>query len=358
MPSDWLPLHDRVHQTIRQRQLLQPHQRILIAVSGGQDSLCLMQVMLALQPLWQWDLAIAHCNHQWRTDSTANAEYVQHLAKERNLPFFCRVATKPMAGEAMARQWRYQVLTDIGVEHHYSAVVTGHTGSDRAETLLYNLLRGSGSDGLQALTWKRSLTDEITLVRPLLDLSRAETAQFCEQSHLTVWEDSTNNNWHYARNRIRQELIPYLITHFNPQVEQSLAQTAEVLRSEVEYLEQQAGSLYHKAFVDPTEEAQTNLKNGAATLTPNLINPDSIKPEHPSRGAYLLNRTILRVEPLALQRRVVRRVLQEILSSAPNFDHVEKLTALITAPNRSQTDPFPGGVIARVDHPWIKIGKF
>lgn len=316
----WTPLHAHLHQVLKERQLLKRGQTVLIAVSGGQDSLCLVKLLLDLQPKWSWQLAIAHCNHRWRADSDANADHVQHLARDWHVTFYLQTAEVVVTSEAAARQWRYQALAAIAQQHHYACIVTGHTASDRAETLLYNLMRGSGADGLQALTWKRFLTPEIQLVRPLLSLTRAETEQFCQEAQMPIWEDTTNHDLTYARNRIRQELLPYLQTHFNPQVEQALSQTAELLQADVAYLEAQATTLRQQA-------------------------------QHLDRPG--LNRLLLQDADLALQRRAVRQFLQQVLPCAPNFDHIEKLVNLITAPNRAQTDPFPGGTIAYVEDHWI-----
>ncbi|MBD2094852.1 tRNA lysidine(34) synthetase TilS [Trichocoleus sp. FACHB-591] len=319
-PSTWTPLHAKVHQTLRSRQLLPRQRRLLIAVSGGQDSLCLAKLLLDLQPKWNWQVAIAHCDHRWRTDSEANATHVQQLAQSWQVEFYQRTATQALPSEAAARTWRYQALTELAQAHDYHYLVTGHTASDRAETLLYNLMRGSGADGLQALTWQRALSPEIMLVRPLLNLTRPETAQFCQVFNLPVWEDSTNQDLKYARNRIRQELLPYLQQHFNPQVEKALAQATELLQADVEYLEQAATELHQQA-------------------------------QHPAQPG--LNRLVLQPAPLALQRRVVRQFLQTALTSEINFEQIEKLASLISAPNRSQTDPFPGGAIAVVEGEWI-----
>lgn len=326
--SDWTLLHARVHRTLRSRGLLPQHQHILIAVSGGQDSLCLAKLLLDLQPKWHWHLGVAHCNHQWRDDATANANHVAQLASRWNLPFYCHTTPQVLASEAAAREWRYQVLQTIARENDYSYIVTGHTASDRAETLLYNLTRGSGADGLQALTWRRMIDANIVLVRPLLEVIRAETAQFCQQFHLEVWQDCTNQDLKYARNRIRQELLPYLQHHFNPHVEQNLAQTAEILQAEVEYLELAAQQLHQQA----TQNAEDT-------------------------AAIKLNCEVLRNSPLALQRRVIRQALQQAIATPPNFGQIEKVTALITAPNGSQTDPFPGGAIAQVKNGWILISS-
>ncbi|MBD2163056.1 tRNA lysidine(34) synthetase TilS [Calothrix membranacea FACHB-236] len=323
----WTPLHAKIHRTIRMRHLFERNQRLLVAVSGGQDSLCLIKLLLDLQPKWGWHLGIAHCDHRWREDSQANAIHVEQLAKSWDILFYLETAKEALTSEAAARDWRYQALSAIAQEHNYHYIVTGHTASDRAETLLYNLMRGTGADGLQALTWQRQLALNITLVRPLLEITRTQTKQFCDDFHLPVWEDSTNQDLKYTRNRIRNELLPYLQAHFNPKVESALAQTAELLQAEVEYL----------------ETAAQKWKAEALTA------------ENPDNFPLRLNRRILQKAPVALQRRVMRQVLQQILPDAPSFEHIEKLTALITAPNRSQTDPFPGGAIAQVAGDWIDI---
>ncbi|MBN3869408.1 tRNA lysidine(34) synthetase TilS [Nostoc sp. JL33] len=333
----WTPLHAKIHRTIRSRHLFERNHRLLIAVSGGQDSLCLIKLLLDLQSKWGWYLGIAHCDHRWRSDSEANAHHVENLAKTWDISFYLETAIAPVNSEAAARDWRYQALSAIAKANNYQYIVTGHTASDRAETLLYNLIRGTGADGLQALTWQRPLTTGIMLVRPLLEITRTQTEQFCQELKLPIWEDSTNQDLQYARNRIRQELIPYLRENFNPQVESALAQTAELLQAEVEYLEKAAQQLRDGAL---------GIGHGALGMG---HEEDSFTPVLPLR----LNRRVLQKAPLALQRRVMRQVLQQILTDAPSFEHIEKLTALIIAPNRSQTDPFPGGAIAQVEGDWI-----
>ncbi|MEW5861677.1 MAG: tRNA lysidine(34) synthetase TilS, partial [Cyanobacteriota bacterium] len=254
----------------------------------------------------------------------------EQLARTWKVPFYLETAPEipSITSEAAARQWRYQALSAIAQNNNFPYIVTGHTASDRAETLLYNLMRGSGADGLQALTWQRPLSPTLQLVRPLLEVTRAQTAQFCQEFQIPVWEDSTNQDFKYARNRIRQELLPYLQTHFNPQVEQALAKTAELLRADVQYLEEAAQQLLQQALENEDSALSTDQR---------------------------LNRLVLRQAPLALQRRVMRHFLASVLPIAPSFEQIEKLTVLITAPNRSQTDPFPGGAIAQVDGAWISI---
>jgi tRNA(Ile)-lysidine synthase len=351
----WTPLHVKTHRTIRSRHLFERNQHLLVAVSGGQDSLCLIKLLLDLQQKWEWHLGIAHCDHRWRPDSEANAQHIENLAKNWGISFYLETVEtqerEAIQTEAAAREWRYKVLSAIAQQYNYKYVVTGHTASDRAETLIYNLIRGTGADGLQALTWQRPLVNGIMLVRPLLEITRTETGQFCEDFQLPIWEDSTNQDLKYARNRIRQELIPYLCQNFNPKVESALAQTAELLQAEVEYLE--------KAAQELREEAMSKEGEDAVDLSTILsVSPYQNVPISSCSVPLKLNRHVLQKAPLALQRRVIRQVLQQILPISPSFEQIEKLTTLITAPNKSQTDPFPGGATARVEGDWIWIKNY
>ena len=313
----WTFLHTRLHQTLRQRSLLPKGEKILIAVSGGQDSLCLGKLLLDLRSKWHWQLAIAHCDHQWSTDAGI-AERVKEVADTWQLPFYLKIADILKETEAAARKWRYQALVEIAREKEFSYIVTGHTKSDRAETLLYNLVRGAGADSLAALSWQRSLSPKISLVRPILNVYRRETLEFCHQFDLPIWFDVVNQNNKYARNRIRGDLIPYLQANFNPQVENSLDQTAELLRADLEYLEANAEQLLATVQVERK-----------------------------------LNRRGLGTAPLAIQRRAIRRFLPSVISKQPNFEQIEAVVNLIDAPNKSRTSTLPGGAIAEVAGEWI-----
>ncbi|MEM8602762.1 MAG: tRNA lysidine(34) synthetase TilS [Cyanobacteria bacterium P01_H01_bin.121] len=339
----WTPLHVKLQQTLTRRSLLLQKQRLLIAVSGGQDSLCLLRLLLDLQSQWQWHLQVVHCDHRWRPDSEANASHVAMLCQAWQVPCTVMVTEHSLPSEAAARTWRYQVFTDLANALNCPVVLTGHTASDRAETLLHNLMRGSGLDGLTALTWSRDLQPGLQLIRPLLNITRGETGQFCQEQALPIWDDSTNQELTYSRNRIRLELLPYLQQHLNAQVDRHLAQTAELLAADLAYLEAQTDRYWSQVTSPPL-------------ATPQLATPQ-IEPEPAAdpASATRLNRHVLADLPLALQRRLIRRFLQQYLPQQPNYNQIEKVVALITAPNRSQTDPFPGGAIARVNGAWLEL---
>ncbi len=315
----WTPLHARVHQTLKDSLILPRNSHLLIAVSGGQDSLCLLKLIIDLREKWGWNISIAHCDHGWASD-LGIADHVQELSNNWKIPFYLKVAKAMKETEATAREWRYKSLVEIAEENQFSEVVTGHTLSDRSETLLYNLIRGAGSDGLGALTWKRPLTNNINLVRPLLKVSRAETLEFCQQFDLPIWEDVANTNLDYARNRIRQELLPYLKENFNPNVEITLSQTSELLKAESDYLEAEGKKILAVAF---------------------------------DNNNYKLNREVLKGVPLALQRRVIRLLLAKIMVRNPNFEQIEETVNLIDAPRKSRTSSFPGNIILEVEDNYI-----
>lgn len=325
----WSTTHAGVHRLLRIRPLLPSGATGLVAVSGGQDSVCLLKLLVDLRPKWGWQLRAVHCDHRWRDDSGANADFVRQLCEGWGVPCQVVTAEADYATEAKARQWRYRVFEDLASQERCTHVVTGHTASDRTETLLYNLLRGSGTDGLQALAWQRPLSkaSPISVVRPLLGLTRQQTGEFCRQFDLPIWEDATNQDTRYARNRIRLELLPYLQEHFNPGVDATLANTAELLTAEVELLEAMAEELYEAAvFCPATGEA-----------------------------GWKIQRSPLKAAPLALQRRVLRRALQQVAIAQVSFEHVEKLVALLAAPNGSQSDPFPGGFVVVVEGDWLMV---
>jgi tRNA(Ile)-lysidine synthase len=327
--TDWSDFHARIHRLLKVRALLPKGDVLILAVSGGQDSICLLKLLTDLQPKWNWRLYAVHCDHRWREDSAENAQFVQQLCLDWEIPCQVVTAEEPPGTEAEARHWRYQVFARLAFEKQCLRIATGHTATDRAETLLYNLIRGSGADGLQALGWERPLSEtapHIKVVRPLLDWTRQDTANFCGLFNLPFWEDSTNQDPSYTRNRLRLQVMPQLKQHFNPNVETTLAQTAELLTADVDLLEQLAQELYAAVVYPPTP------------TTP-----------------WQIQRQGLRDAPLALQRRVIRRVLQQLTPAQVSFEAVEKLMVLIDAPNRTQTAPFAGGVIGVVENDWIVL---
>lgn len=254
----WSNLHAKVHRVLLKRKLLPSNTGVLIAVSGGQDSVCLAHLLKDLQLKWRWRLGVAHCDHKWRSDSGANAEFVRALAGTWGLPYMEVVASQgaDISSEGNARKWRYKELLGLAKAGDFANVVTGHTASDVAETLLFNLSRGAGAEGLSALSWRRPLDVDgsgVQLVRPLLEVTRAETAAACASAGLEPYPDSTNQDVRYSRNRIRLEVLPLLHSHINSAAELHVARTAELLRAESELLDQLAVAALERCYCPPPQ---------------------------------------------------------------------------------------------------------
>ena len=213
--------------------LLPPGARLLVAVSGGQDSMALLHLLGDLSRLHGWPLEVWHGDHGWSRRSTATALALSAWLDQAGWSLWTdRAAPGTAVGEAAARRWRYATLLARARQLDCSHVVTGHTASDRAETLLLNLIRGTHRRGLASLRPSRPL-EERQLVRPLLLFNRRETASIARAEGLPVWADPSNNDLAYARNRLRREVLP-ILDSLHPGVEQRLAALAERLAQEEE----------------------------------------------------------------------------------------------------------------------------
>lgn len=234
MAERWSPHHLRLHRLLLRRPTLLPGgEPLLLAVSGGQDSMALAGLLLDLRRLHRWTLTLWHGDHGWRTDSRQQADGLARWAESRGLPLRLDTWAQPVRSEAAARQWRYELLEQAAQRLGAGVVVTGHTASDRAETVLLHLARGSDRRGLAALPVQRPLgAGGLRLVRPLLVFSRAETAAICEALQLPLWPDPSNDDPLFSRNRIRQEVLPVL-NALHPGAERRISGLAERLADDL-----------------------------------------------------------------------------------------------------------------------------
>jgi len=215
----WTPWHLRLHKKLLLNKTLLPSgASLLLAVSGGQDSMVLLKLMLDLQRLYKWKLNIWHGDHSWHNQSGKFAKELKAWCEGKKLKFLSDIATKEQTKtEVSARDWRYKKLAETAsiisskdIDHPCQRVITGHTATDRAETLLLNLARGTNLAGISSLCELRPLNKNIQLVRPLMGFNRDETAQICKEMQIPIWIDPSNTNTNLSRNKVRQEIIPVL----------------------------------------------------------------------------------------------------------------------------------------------------
>ena len=212
----------RVRRTIQRFGMLTGGEHILVAVSGGADSVALLLCLQKLAPGLNLTLTVAHLNHGIRgAEATADAEFVRRLSTRQNLPFISEsIDIKELAHsgkrnlEELAREKRYEFLKRTARGVGAQKIAVGHTMNDQAETALFRFIRGSGIEGLSAI---HPVIDGI-LIRPLLECSRDSILTFLEIEGAGYREDSTNSDLRYSRNRLRREVVPVLEQSFNPQL--------------------------------------------------------------------------------------------------------------------------------------------
>tara|TARA_Y100000589_G_scaffold323397_1_gene357868 strand:+ start:564 stop:1568 length:1005 start_codon:yes stop_codon:yes gene_type:complete len=217
--NNWTNWHHKFHkQFINDKTFIPKGAKLLISVSGGQDSMALMTLINDIKDQHDWEINIWHGDHQWHKDSTLYANKLRHYCNKEGIPsYFDTANEKEITSEESARNWRYQKLIktlekllseENAIRNWY--ILTGHTSTDNTETFILNLARGSNYAGLAGIPKKRLLNDKYSLVRPILIFNRNETSAICQGMNIPFWEDPTNLDLSIKRNFIRQELLPHL----------------------------------------------------------------------------------------------------------------------------------------------------
>jgi tRNA(Ile)-lysidine synthase len=309
--------------------MFQPGQRVGVAVSGGPDSVCLLHVLMALAPRWNLRLSVLHLNHLLRgPESDADAGFVRGLAERLGLPLYLEatdVNAEAAANgdnlEQAARLARRRFFFDFLNNGKLDRVALGHTRSDQAETVLYRFLRGSGTAGLAGI---RPITSE-GLVRPLLEISRAEVESYLKQNRIPFRQDSSNFDLGFARNRIRRELLPQLEREWNPNLADLLAQTAQWAQAEETYWESETARL-----------AEIHLAR--------------------ARDSILLKADVVAWLQEAPARRLLRRAVLEIKGDlrGVDFAHIESLMGLARAGEGHARVQIPGVDVLR-SFEWMRF---
>ncbi|NIV95365.1 tRNA lysidine(34) synthetase TilS [candidate division KSB1 bacterium] len=233
---------------LQAEDLVQHGDCILLAVSGGLDSVALLHLFHESKLILDLSLTIVHVHHGIRAqEADLDLEFVRELSKRYQLPFYFRkVNAKVFAQhhklslEESARILRYQIFDKVCKETACRKVATGHTADDQAETVVHHFLRGSGIAGLRGMTEARG-----TYIRPLLIFSRTQLEKYISQQHLTHREDSSNQDARFTRNRIRHQLIPHLKESYNPNLIQTLGRTAHIFEETEAFLNTHAKEAFN-----------------------------------------------------------------------------------------------------------------
>lgn len=274
MGDFYMEVLDKVRSTMRKYQLIRSDELVLVAVSGGADSLALLEILFQLQPEFGYHLHVIHLNHQLRPEAKVEAEFVKSYAEKRSIPttILSRdIATMRVDGgqslQELAREVRYQLFTAEATKIGAEKIALGHHADDLAETVLMRFLRGSGLEGLVGFTVK----SRGNLIRPLISLTKEEILAFCLDQGLTPTNDLSNTKSIYFRNRLRLELIPQLEEEYNPQLRQHLVQFSTLVQQENSFIEEYANQAFLEVLLRAEEKVLVFDLNALMKKNPVLI---------------------------------------------------------------------------------------
>jgi len=335
--SNSITLEQRVTRFIQAHGLVHSGQCLLLAVSGGADSVCLLYTLDRLRDELDIKLHIAHLDHQLRgSDSEADAAYVEETSNRLDIPLtLARADVKAyqqqhkLSLEEAAREVRYRFLAETANKAGAAAVATGHTRDDQVETILLHIIRGTGTRGLVGLKplsrWQLD-GKEITVVRPLLEISCQETEEYCNSRNLEPRLDETNLSLSPLRNRVRQQLLP-LLREYNPAVDEALLRTSAAASEELAFLDAEAARIRDRVVQGYGQTIALDKKEFA------------------------------RLSP-AIQRHLLRQVIEELLGSLKDIEacHIEEILAALDKPAGKQIS-LPWGLVFAVEYGRYLLGR-
>lgn len=336
IPESEQSLAQRVLSFIRTHHQVSPGAPLVVAVSGGADSVCLLHVLNRLRGELQAELHVAHLDHRLRgAESRGDAVYVAGLARRLGIPATIEErdvkayhAEQDVTLEEAAREVRYAFLAKVAGTIGTDRVAVGHTTDDHAETVLMHIIRGTGTTGLRGLqpvTHWRASTDGIMVVRPLLEVTREETVEYCRQCRMRPRVDVSNFSLSPLRNRLRHHLLP-LLQEYNPQITRALVRTARIAGDDSIVLDMETARLW-EIVLRRQEDTVIIDKTGFLEL------------------------------PSGLQRNLLRRAMEELLGSPMDIEarHIEGILAGLALPPGRRLS-LPGGLFFTIEYDRYLLG--
>lgn len=312
----------RFREFIQRFSLIDRGDRIIVAASGGVDSMVLLDILDRMKSEFQLTPAIAHFNHRLRgEESDADEEFVRSAALQRGLKYHVeRAETRVVAAarrksiEQTARDLRYEFFDMLRTSLGFQKVATAHQADDNAETILFNLIRGAGVSGLSGIPVKRC---DRSVIRPLLFAPREQILEYAAGRGLRHREDATNASREYTRNFIRHEVIPLIRRNVNPNLVSTLRRTGELFDQLEEYLEQVAQS-----------------------IGPSLVARET-------SGSVIIDRKALRAQPVFLQEHLLLHLARKFTSREIEFGSVKAMLDIAEGETGSSCSIAEGAVFRR-----------
>ena len=249
-------MKSKVIDTIKRYNLIQSGDKLVLGVSGGPDSISMLNILNEIKEEWQFQIYVAHINHMIRKEADDDEIYVQQYCEKNNIQFFVKRVNvqeianiQKMGTEEAGRNIRYEFFEEVLQKVGANKIAIAHNKNDKIETIVMNLLRGSGLSGLKGIEPIR----EQRIIRPLIECERQEIEQYCEQYILEPRIDKTNFENDYTRNKIRNIVIPYIKNEFNPNIIETMDRLSQVATEESNYIELQVEKIYQKLLIERSQ---------------------------------------------------------------------------------------------------------
>lgn len=260
-----MTLEDRVYETIMNNNLIQDKDKIVLGVSGGPDSICMLYVLKNLKERFYnennitYELIVAHINHSLRDEADMETEYVREVCKKLDIKLHIlkedikALSKKEKISEEMCgRNVRYAFFDKVLNLEKANKIAVAHNEDDNIETIIINLSRGTGIKGLTGIMYQNG-----NIIRPILDIKKAETSEFCEKNNLDAKIDKSNFEVVYLRNKVRLNVVPVLKDNLGDNFTDSLLKTREILIKEEEFLSKYTNKIINRAII---ENNKSNIK--------------------------------------------------------------------------------------------------
>lgn len=266
-PKDVIFLNN-VTNTIKKYNLINDGDKLVLGVSGGPDSICMLDVLNRIKNdnnvNIKFDMVVAHVNHMIRAEAGEDEKFVKDFCEKIGVPFYSKsidvqkVANNNKIGtEEAGRNARYDFFDEVLAKTNSNKIAIAHNKNDKVETMIMNILRGSGTTGLKGIEPIKNNK----YIRPLIECERSEIEEYCAQNNIEPRIDRTNFENIYTRNKIRNVVIPYIKKEFNPNIIKTMDRLSELVKEEDEYLENTVKSKYKELIVEEKEkEYIMNLK--------------------------------------------------------------------------------------------------
>ena len=247
---------EKVLETIKKYNLISENDKIVVAVSGGPDSMCLLHILLTLRKEYNLELNVAHVNHMIRENAILDEEYVKDFCEKNNLNFFVKkvdvheLSKKDRIGtEEAGRKARYEFFNEVKEMTSSNKIAIAHNKNDKVETIFLNLIRGTGTYGLIGIEPKNGI-----YIRPLLEIERENIERYCDEFNLNPRIDESNFENIYNRNKIRNVIIPYIKKEFNPNIVNTVSRLSDIVQDEEKYFNKIVENEYKKLVIEETNE--------------------------------------------------------------------------------------------------------